>query len=189
MYCGNLLVFSDDTSPFTSMFLPAFLALFLFASPLIVETPTKYNELELTFPITRKDIVCSKYIEIAALTFVIMILAFIIYLRSNNSSAEEEIFFVFDRFDYFPVVPCIVLILHSVVTPLAFRFGLVGALPLLIAPIVSPALIIPIFTISDIENDYNLFSNFPIILLIVAIAVYVASFFVSLRIMKKGRQY
>jgi hypothetical protein len=184
MICGNLLLFSDAASPFTTMFVPAFSGLFLYVYPSIVETPIKYNELELTFPIAKRDVVCSKYIEIAVIIFFAMIFAFIVYSHANNVSTEDEIFFALDRFNYFPVIPCIVLLLLSVAAPLSFRFGLFGALPLILVPVIIPALIIPTIMLSVIIDPGTILSKIPIILLIVAVAAYVASFFVSLRIME-----
>ena len=166
---------------------PVFVSMMVFITTFSYDEYNKWDAYAITLPISRKDIVKSKYITSVILWLIALLV--IVVIVGIMETFEQNI----DYFEMFGMIlgcALSIVLLEAVMFPLIFKFGVEkGRIGLFVGVFAIAALLGFVFTGIDLENAngfIELFNKYYYVLIpLVAIILLVISYFVSKRIYLK----
>ena len=166
---------------------PVFVSMMIFITTFSYDEYNKWDAYAITLPISRKDIVKSKYITSVILWLIALLVTVVIV--GIMGVFEQNI----DYFEMFGMIlGCVfsIVLLEAIMFPLIFKFGVEkGRIGLFVGVFAIAGLLGFIFTGIDLENAtgfIEIFNKYYYMLIpLVAIILLVISYFISKRIYLK----
>ena len=152
------------------------------------DAAAEWDKYVLTMPISRRDVVRSKYIECIICGISAIILGVLFSIIIDNIHPMVEIGFMLTAI-MAAVLLCLILVFYSILLPLIYKLGVEKARILMVAVIMVPIFLIlgtaeylPETVLSFIEQHANLFAAVGVA---VCILMYIISYCISVGIFSK----
>ena len=176
--CYGLLSLTQGDSTFASGMITVLLAM-LPITALSLDERAKWDKLGLSMPISRKDMVMSKYILGLALGSLAFIFTFVTGILMNSGP-------LWDVFGFAIITYSIGMIMLSVILPIMFKFGVEKGRLYMMVAFFSPTILLATFA-SIIPNKPNeaLLNSIVYSIPFVAIVVLLISMYISVSIYQK----